>query len=322
MINDQKGWCENTEQNNSTKTINEENKGCCEDINVKINKEDNVVECRCGCGAEHPDESEVDNPIKPKYIADEKFIKEFEAYAHSLGINEVGYTQLTPDLLIQDTFIQFSNSIVLTMEMSKELLATLPGDKTQELNDAHYAKLGTLSYKLSDFLRENGYATEVAHPYDALVNFSLLAQKSGIGFIGKSGLLITPKTGPGQKISAIFVSIANLPLKRENEYVWIPDYCKICGKCIRACPENALTEIESCCGGKDVLFNQDLCIGCSQGCTYCIEACPFTEDRYESVKNKFDTINAKLKKKHEQKFEEAVEDDRKNRCKCSIFTTR
>ena len=137
--------------------------------------------CGCGCGAEHPDESLVENPDKPEFIADDEFIKEFEKYAHSLGIKAIGYTQLTPELLIQNKFVQYSNAIVLTMEMSDELIETAPGDKTQEINDAHYAKLGTLSYKLSDYLRENGYATEVAHPYGGLVNSLYTCSKSRYG---------------------------------------------------------------------------------------------------------------------------------------------
>jgi epoxyqueuosine reductase QueG len=181
--------------------------------------------------------------------------------------------------------------------MSKELIGTVPSGETQELNDTYYAKLGKLTYELSDYLREKGYATEVAHPYGGIVNFSPLAQKAGMGFIGQNGLLITPESGPGQKISAIFVSIANLPVKKGNEHAWIPDYCAKCGKCIKACPKKALIEKETCCGGKETEFIQKLCIGCSQGCTYCIEACPFNEKGYEHVKNKFDKMNAKLKEK-------------------------
>ena len=76
-----------------------------------------------------------------------------------------------------------------------------------------------------------------------------------MGFIGKSGLLITPESGPRQKISAIFASIENLPVKEDNEHAWIPDYCEKCGKCIKACPEKALIETETCCGGKEVEFD-------------------------------------------------------------------
>lgn len=158
-----------------------------------------------------------------------------------------------------------------------------------------------MTYKLSDYLRENGFATEVAHPFGSLVNFSALAQNAGLGWIGKSGLFISPELGPRQKISAIFVSIANLPVKGYNEYSWITDYCDKCGKCVKACPENALIQKETCCGGKEIEFVQKLCIGCSQGCTYCIEDCPFDNKRYDHVKSRFDKMNAKLMDKNKNK---------------------
>ncbi len=135
-----------------------------------------------------------------------------------------------------------------------------------------------------------------------LVNFSALGQEAGLGYMGESGLLITPELGPRQKISAIFVSISNLPLNEENEHSWIPEYCDKCGKCVKACPEKALVEKETCCGGTEIELIQKNCIGCSQGCTYCIEACPFEEKGYEHVKNKFDKMNAKLKEKQNKKF--------------------
>lgn len=187
--------------------------------------------------------------------------------------------------------------------MSSETIETAPGPEALKLNNANYEKLGKLTYKLSDYLRENGFATEVAHPFGSLVNFSPLGQKANVGYIGKNGLLITPESGPRQKISAIFVSIANLTVKDENEHSWIPEYCERCGKCIKACPEKALIEKETCCGGNEVEFIQDLCIGCSQGCTYCIEACPFDEKGYEHVKTKFDKMNAKLKEKQNKNFD-------------------
>ena len=249
----------------------------------------------CGCGSiDYLDESHIQNPNKPEFIATEDFINNFENYAHSIGIKDIGYAQITPELLIRDKFIQYPNAIVLTMKMGKEIIEATPGPKAQKLNDSAYEKLGNISYKLSDYLREYGYATEVAHPYGGIVKFSQLGQKAGLGWIGQSGLLITPELGPRQKISAIFVSIANLPINRSNEHSWIIDYCEKCGKCIKACPEKALIEKEVCCGEKETKFVQKLCIGCSKGCTYCIEGCPFDQKEYTHIKNRFNKMNAKL----------------------------
>ncbi len=287
--------CEDTKADKTVEDDPNEDAGCCCGEEYV---EEPVEDAGCCCGStEYSDQSLINNPDKPKFIADPDFIQEFENYAHSMGIKSVGYTQLTRDLLIKDKFIQYPHTIVLTMEMDEEIIKTAPGPESQRLNDSAYAKLGDLTYKLSDYLREHGFATEVAHPYSGVVNFSPLAQYAGLGYMGKSGLLITPELGPRQKISAIFVSIANLPIKDIDEYSWIPDYCDKCGKCVKACPEKALIQKEACCGEKEIEFIEKLCIGCSQGCTYCIEDCPFTDKGYIHVKNKFDKMNAKLMEK-------------------------
>ena len=74
------------------------------------------------------------------------------------------------------------------------------------------------------------------------MKFSQLGEIAGLGCIGQSGLLISPELGPRQKISAIFVSITNLPVRDNNKFSWITDYCDKCGKCIKACPEKAIIE--------------------------------------------------------------------------------
>lgn len=319
--------CEDTKQDKEIEEkIKEDNDCGCNEI-IEEPEEDSNCGCEtgpkesqedagCGCGTENteaqedkgccgaielPDLSRVENPDNPKFMAERDFIKEFEGYAHSLGISSVGYTQLTPDLLIKDKFVQYPFTIVLTVEMGKDIIETPPGADAKDLNDTAYVRAAILTTKLSDYLRKKGYATEIAHPEGGVVNFSALGQKAGLGYIGDSGLLITPELGPRLKVSAIFVSIANLPVKKGNEHSWIPYYCEKCGKCVKACPEKALVEKETCCGSEIELIRKN-CIGCSQGCTYCIEACPFEEKGYEHVKNKFEKMNAKLKEKQDKKF--------------------
>jgi len=290
-----------------------ENSGCgcgtAEPPESVENLPEKVEGCSCGCGGDYPDEHVKNNPDEPKTLADSDFIKKLEEYAHSIGIKSIGYTTVTPKLLINPNQSPlFSNAIVLTMEMSDDLILADPGTAAQAINDAHYEKLGKLTYKIADYLRENGYAAEAAHPYGSVVKFTPLAQKASLGWIGQNGLLITPASGPRQKISAIFTSIKNLPV-RDNKHSWISEYCKRCGKCIKACPEGALIETETCCGGKETEFVEERCIGCSQGCTYCIEDCPFDQKEYEDIKNRFDKLNAKLKEKQNKKFNQKLWDN-------------
>ena len=285
-------------EQNTDEPPKDEGCGCGSESIKETYKNETEDKILCGCGGtDYPDESNIDNPEKPKFIVTEDFINNFEKYAHSLGIKDLGYAQITPDLLVRDKFIQYPNVIVVTMEMAKEIIEATTGPEAHKLNESAYIKLGDISYKLSDYLREHDYATEVAHPYGGVVKFSKLGQEAGLGGIGKSGLLISPELGSRQKISAIFVSAVNLPIKENNEHTWITDYCEICGKCIRTCPEKALIEKETCSGEKETEFTKELCIGCSQGCTSCIEECPFEQKDYSQLKNRFDKINSKLKSK-------------------------
>lgn len=257
--------------------------------------------CGCGCGGEYPDESLINNPDQPEFIAEPDFFGEFEKFAHLMGVVSIGYTQVIPELINGEEPLMYPNAIVLTLEMGKDIIETEPGPEAQELNDATYARLGHITYALSDYIRAKGFATQVAHPYGSLVSFTPLGQKAGLGWVGQSGLLITPELGPRQKISAIFTSIENLPIKKPEDYSWIMDYCEKCGKCIKACPEDAMVEKETCCGGTEIEFMESRCIGCSLGCTYCIEDCPFDEKGYEHVKNKFDKMTAKLAEKRKDR---------------------
>jgi arsenite methyltransferase len=303
MVNKNNSCCGENIEKNTKKELNKDT-GCCEGANDKEldRKLENDTECGCGCGGEFPDESFVNNPENPKKIADADLIEDFEQFAHSMGIVSIGYAQIDSSWANTDEPLNYPNVIVLTLEMGKDIIEAPPGPKAQELNNNTYAKLGHITYALSDFIRAKGFATQVAHPYGGLVSFSPLGQEAGIGWIGKNGLLITPELGPGQKISAIFSSIENLPIKTSEDHSWIDEYCEKCSKCIKACPEKALIETEGCCGVKETNFIQNRCIGCSEGCTYCIEGCPFDQKGYEHIKIRIDKMKTKLQERQKDKI--------------------
>ena len=106
----------------------------------------------CG-GSNYPDQSHIKNPSAPQTIVTDTFINNFVKYAHSIGIKDIGFAQITPELLIRDKFIQYLNAIVLTMEMDKAIIETKPCPEAQKLNESAYKKLADISYNLSDYLR-------------------------------------------------------------------------------------------------------------------------------------------------------------------------
>jgi epoxyqueuosine reductase QueG len=72
----------------------------------------------------------------------------------------------------------------------------------------------------------------------AIFSHKLAANLAGLGWIGKSCLLITPEAGP--RIRWVTV-LTNAPLISNQELV--EDSCGNCSECVDACPVNAFTGV-------------------------------------------------------------------------------
>jgi epoxyqueuosine reductase QueG len=202
-----------------------------------------------------------------------------------MGIEGIGYTKVHPDLIFKDRAILFENAIVFTKEIDQ--FAVDNDFPQKQANDLKlYDEFGKKTNELVDYLRKNGFSAQASPPTVGFVTYPSLAQSAGLGWKGKSNLLITPELRPRQKISAIFTSIENLPINEYNEHSWMSDYCNNCGKCIRTCPRNAIVE-------KSAKFNvsgfiPELCKGCTDICTICMKECPFNKREYSHLKSRLE----------------------------------
>jgi len=281
------------------------------DLEVSVNNENNVIKASnssperfnankkvqlktlptllsIGKNVEHNVKSLKNNPNIPKTVASKDFIEKFEKYARSIGIEGIGYTKVHPDLIFKDRAIIFENAIVFTKEIDQ--FAVDNDFPQKQANDLKlYDEFGKKTNELVDYLRENGFSAQASHPSLGFVTYPSLAQSAGLGWRGKSNLLITPELGPRQKISAIFTSIENLPVNEHNEHSWISDYCNHCGKCIKTCPRNAIVEKSDNFNRSE--FIPELCKGCTDICTICMKECPFNKREYSHLKNRFENLS-------------------------------
>lgn len=259
--------------------------------NSCCSSEDLAADSSCGCGLNESylDNSKIANPISPKTEINDNFINDFEEFLKDFNISNMAYVNNIGNYFLNGLKFDFNSAIVLTIEMDQRILDEGAGDKAQDYNNDLYKNFGNIVYEISDYLRINGFETKVAHPREDLIDFLNLGEKAGLGCIGNSGLLISPEFGPKQKIAAILVNITNLPIFDKNEHLWIRKYCNSCGACLKACPHNALINKDF----EEIKLDSNKCVGCSKGCTECIQACPFYKRSYSKMKNIFEKINVK-----------------------------
>lgn len=133
--------------------------------------------------------------------------------------------------------------------------------------------------KIVEFLKEQGFLAEGFADTGSL-NERLLAQLSGIAFIGKNQMAISPRFGSYFFIGYILTD-CELEPDEENK-----DSCAGCGRCIAACPLGALDGKEFCEGKclsyitqkKGELSQQEIEAmreaNTVWGCDICQEVCP------------------------------------------------
>ncbi|MHA1803634.1 MAG: hypothetical protein ACTSU4_03745 [Promethearchaeota archaeon] len=124
--------------------------------------------------------------------------------------------------------------------MDKDKIAKASGlDALIEVQKT-YRDLGRIVNSAAEFLRNCGYAAQASRPLGGVILYPRLARLANLGWQGSHGMLITPQYGPRVRLAAVFTSISNIHLSRNNTHAWIESYCKICGIYIKKCPVNAI----------------------------------------------------------------------------------
>ena len=132
--------------------------------------------------------------------------------------------------------------------------------------------------EVQDYLERKGYPGLIIHPEDefdpvnrfGLVSLKVLAKEAGLGWQGRSLLIISPQYGPIYRLIAV---ATNLPLDPGHR---MAGRCGKCTLCIKKCPAGALTlqYFDDRPVRREDVLDITKCKG-DDGCLVCLEVCPW-----------------------------------------------
>ncbi|MEI2612015.1 MAG: reductive dehalogenase domain-containing protein [Candidatus Promineifilaceae bacterium] len=224
-----------------------------------------------------------------------EFIAALEARARQLGAKDIAYVKVPANAIFQGKGIPCQYAILFTVEMDKEPINTAPSFECQlEVMDG-YKRMSTIAGNLAQFMRRNGFEAYPGTALGGLTDYVYLAELAGLGAIGYHGLLISPNEGARLRINTIYTNITNLPTLetqgKENEHLWVRDFCAMCKKCIRECPVEAIFEEPRPRGdGGMQTIEHATCRDYfteHYGCAVCLAVCPFSRAGYDKVQARF-----------------------------------
>jgi Pyruvate/2-oxoacid:ferredoxin oxidoreductase delta subunit len=236
-----------------------------------------------------------ENPYSGNKTIDDETLTELEEFAKSLGVSEIGYTEVNPRYIFRDFRILYKNAIVFAVEMDKEKIKGAPNMASFVEVFHTYLKCGRIVNKVSDFLRERGFNAHAGPAGGGDVNYIPIAIDAGLGVAGKHGLLMTKDNGPRVRLAAVYTDIENLPFSQDNPHAWVREYCESCNICVEKCPTDAIyMETKTLEDGGPAYVDHVKCavpFSVDNGCTLCIKYCPFSYADYDRLKERFEAAH-------------------------------
>lgn len=217
-------------------------------------------------------------------------MNDIKNYLIGLGASKVGFADVNG---LASEFVDLPNGISLVLKLPKEAMFLVNEEEYEEYwkcFHAQIAKLTEISLKGEEYIKSLGYdafaLTMTRNECDmkkllSILPYKTIATKSGLGWIGRSALFVTPEYGSAVALGAI---LTDMPLDFDEPIT--DSQCDDCTNCQDACPVNAINpqkwndrlnrsdiiDIEAC---GEYIIGQ---VKAGLGCTKCMSECKLTQE--------------------------------------------
>ncbi len=227
-----------------------------------------------------------------KAIEPEKMTRVLKNLASFYGAVDVGITPLKSHHLYSHAGRHSDNwgrviknhhrfAIVIVVAMDIHMMKQAPALAEILESSRQYVEAAKIANIVAEYLRVLGYEAR-AHTdgnYETLC--VPLAVDSGLGELGRMGILVHRIYGPCVRLAVVTTDIELISTEKERFYV--EEFCHICKKCARNCPTKSIStgEEPSSRGGLHWSIEQEKCFAfwkkVGTDCGFCIRVCPYTK---------------------------------------------
>lgn len=223
----------------------------------------------------------------------QKLTSELKSILYKNGAALVGCADLSG---IVSSDLKYGVSIV--MPVKEHIVAGIMDGPTEAYFDDYHdleKRLSKAALCGEAFLQEHGYQAYAQTPQRVRENaewrteppHKTVATNAGIGWIGKSCLLVTEEYGSAIRLSSILTDaplICDTPIRKSR--------CEECRKCVDSCPAKALSGVTWHIGvdRDEILMNKEACVDkqieltrkntgyeAEFLCGKCFAVCPYTQ---------------------------------------------
>ena len=235
----------------------------------------------------------VDGEINPvKTSLDTKQISDFlKLWGKKLGALDTGICKLENyhfythkgrgDEYGKEIHSSHRFAIAFTVEMNEEMVAAAPQSSIIMESGQQYLEAGRIAVQIAAFIRNLGYSARAHIDGNYQVICPLVARDSGLGEIGRMGLLMTPKQGPRVRLGVVTcdLELQTNQWKKNNALL---DFCNRCKKCATICPSQSISfdAPKMVDGIRRWQIDSESCFTywCKAGtdCGRCMASCPYS----------------------------------------------